>query len=64
MKPPGPGPELTGMSGKIMPAVAPDSTSLRVALWRAMHVQVDPPRTAVAAHAADAAPASVPSCGL
>ena len=25
------------------PAVAPDSTALRVALWRAMHVRVDPP---------------------
>ncbi len=25
------------------PAVAPDSTAVRVALWRAMHVQVDPP---------------------
>jgi methyltransferase (TIGR00027 family) len=24
-------------------AVAPDSTAMRVALWRAMHVQVDPP---------------------
>src|SRR5215813_8669620 len=24
-------------------AVAPDSTAVRVALWRAMHVQVDPP---------------------
>ena len=24
-------------------AVAPDSTAIRVALWRAMHVQVDPP---------------------
>jgi O-methyltransferase involved in polyketide biosynthesis len=23
---------------------APDSTAVRVALWRAMHVQVDPPR--------------------
>src|SRR5437588_9929643 len=30
----------------IMPAeqtAAPDSTAVRVALWRAMHVQVDPP---------------------
>ena len=26
-------------------AAAPDSTSVRVALWRAMHVQIDPPRT-------------------
>src|SRR5215469_16803364 len=25
------------------PTVAPDSTAVRVALWRAMHVQVDPP---------------------
>src|SRR5216683_2235135 len=24
-------------------SVAPDSTAVRVALWRAMHVQVDPP---------------------
>src|SRR4051812_33624536 len=24
-------------------AVAPDSTAVRVALWRAMHVQIDPP---------------------
>jgi hypothetical protein len=24
-------------------AAAPDSTAVRVALWRAMHVQVDPP---------------------
>jgi methyltransferase (TIGR00027 family) len=24
-------------------AAAPDSTAMRVALWRAMHVQVDPP---------------------
>ncbi len=24
-------------------ATAPDSTAVRVALWRAMHVQVDPP---------------------
>jgi hypothetical protein len=24
-------------------SVAPDSTEVRVALWRAMHVQVDPP---------------------
>lgn len=25
------------------PIIAPDSTAVRVALWRAMHVQVDPP---------------------
>jgi methyltransferase (TIGR00027 family) len=25
------------------PAVAPDNTAVRVALWRALHVQVDPP---------------------
>jgi hypothetical protein len=24
-------------------AVAPDSTAVRVALWRAMHVEIDPP---------------------
>jgi methyltransferase (TIGR00027 family) len=29
------------MPGK--PSAAPDSTAIRVALWRAMHVQVDPP---------------------
>ncbi|MES2048780.1 MAG: SAM-dependent methyltransferase, partial [Pseudomonadota bacterium] len=27
---------------KNSPATAPDSTAVRVALWRAMHVQVDP----------------------
>ncbi|MGZ4757871.1 MAG: class I SAM-dependent methyltransferase, partial [Acidimicrobiales bacterium] len=26
----------------VAPADAPDSTAVRVALWRAMHVQVDP----------------------
>src|SRR2546423_14447640 len=26
-----------------LPGAAPDSTAVRVALWRAMHVQVDPP---------------------
>jgi hypothetical protein len=25
------------------PIAAPDSTAARVALWRALHVQVDPP---------------------
>src|SRR5881394_290212 len=25
------------------PSAAPDSTAVRVALWRALHVQIDPP---------------------
>jgi methyltransferase (TIGR00027 family) len=46
VEPPGSGEELTAVSENI--AVddhpgAPDSTAVRVALWRAMHVQVDPP---------------------
>src|SRR5205814_9208103 len=38
--------ELIGMGESTVDdrrTAAPDSTALRVALWRAMHVQVDPP---------------------
>jgi methyltransferase (TIGR00027 family) len=33
---------MNSMSGR-QQAAAPDSTAVRVALWRAMHVQIDPP---------------------
>jgi O-methyltransferase involved in polyketide biosynthesis len=40
LDPPGPGEELTMADEQ---TAAPDSTAVRVALWRALHVQVDPP---------------------
>src|SRR5207302_4195427 len=46
LEPPGPGQKLTARRQYIMAndqTEAPDSTAVRVALWRAMHVQVDPP---------------------
>jgi methyltransferase (TIGR00027 family) len=41
VEPAGAGPELTAVTDQ--EAVAPDGTAVRVALWRAMHVQTDPP---------------------
>jgi methyltransferase (TIGR00027 family) len=37
------GQELNAVTDQDQETVAPDGTAVRVALWRAMHVQVDPP---------------------
>jgi hypothetical protein len=43
LKPPGPSEDEMNSTSYNQHTVAPDSTAVRVALWRALHVEVDQP---------------------